>query len=252
MTETITGLVLDLDVGNTRIKWRLSENGQHQHGFFLTDELAQEKEIEKSLSAISQVPKRVRISSVVGGSLLQQIFALCESKWQLRPEVAKVEEVCAGVTQAYAEKDKLGVDRWLGLLAAHKQQGDCVVLSCGSAVTVDVLADNGKHQGGYIVPGLTMMLKSLYQGTDAVKVSFKADYADLLPGRSTEFAVNKGVMAMVVGLVNQASEIFENKMGRKPKILITGGDGETVQPFIGGDTIYNPYLVFDGLALALP
>ncbi len=248
MSDLEQVMILDLDVGNTRIKWRLTENGQQSHGFFQ----AQNGGLSRGIKSFNTAPHRVRLSSVVHGELLQQLQQLCLSHWQVNVELAKVEGHCAGVTQAYINKEKLGVDRWLGMLAAYQQVGDCIYVSCGSAITVDVLMHGGQHQGGYIVPGLSMMLNSLYQGTDAVKVEGFEGVADLLPGRSTEAAVNKGILAMVKGLVEQASKLYLSEAGSEPKILITGGDGETVQQFLSAETIYNPYLVLDGLALALP
>ncbi len=176
----------------------------------------------------------------------------CQQQWNVSAEFASVKEECAGVKQAYHVKERLGVDRWLGLLAAHKQLGACLLLSCGSAVTVDLLLANGEHLGGYIVPGIAMMHNSLFHGTDAVKVDVSRDVEDLLPGRDTVEAVNKGVIVLVKSLVDHAAEVFEENSGDRPQILITGGDGEIMQRFLSPDSIYNPYLVLDGLAVALP
>jgi len=239
--------VLDIDMGNSRIKWRL----QKQDGplFGVSDyQSANWLTFEK----LDCNPTRVRISCVVRDLRREQITQHCQLQWQVTPEFAAVQSTCGGVTQAYLNKERLGVDRWLGLLAAYQQVGACVLVSCGSAVTVDLLLADGQHVGGYIVPGIAMMHRSLFNGTDAVKVEAAHQLTDLLPGRDTIEAVNKGVIVMIKGLVDYAQTLYIEKTGEPPQILITGGDGETVQRFLGRDSIYNPYLVLDGLAVGLP
>ena len=52
---------------------------------------------------------------------------------------ARTRAECAGVRIAYAEPARLGVDRFLGLLAAHRRAAvSWLVVSAGSALTVDL------------------------------------------------------------------------------------------------------------------
>ena len=63
---------------------------------------------------------------------------------------ARTQPELAGVRIAYADPARLGVDRFLGLLAARARGGDRLVASFGSAVTVDLLDAAGTHHGGLI------------------------------------------------------------------------------------------------------
>ena len=239
--------ILDIDMGNTRIKWRCGIGDNTCVG---ANDYSGDNWLD--FSALVMTPERVRISCVVKDKRRRQIEEYVHRRWRLPSEFASVRDQCAGVTQAYPIKENLGVDRWLGLLAAYHQLGSCVLVSCGSAVTVDLLLESGEHAGGYIVPGIRMMHASLFSGTDAVKVSVDNHLVDLSPGRDTGDAVNRGVVAMITSLVNHAGDIYQKKQGNRPAFLITGGDGETVRKFLNSNSIYNPYLVLDGLALALP
>jgi len=259
--------ILDVDMGNSRMKWRLlSREGAHirfqDYGFQdngFQDNGFQEHGVQDyddgngfSFAGLNVVPKRVRVSSVVVDQRRDQFIQHCNRQWYLTPEFARVQRHCGGVTQAYKDPGRLGVDRWLGLLAAFKQHGGCVLVSCGSAVTLDLLANDGRHLGGYIVPGLAMMHRALFTGTDGVKVEMAREFDDLHPGLDTETAVHKGTMAMIKGLVEHGVSEYRAATGASPPLLITGGDGATVRGFLAAKAIYNPYLVLDGLAVALP
>ena len=63
-----------------------------------------------------------------------------------------------GVRCAYADPARLGVDRWVAVLAAyHAAHGAACVLDAGTAVTFDAVAADGRHLGGLIFPGARQM-----------------------------------------------------------------------------------------------
>lgn len=243
--------ILDFDIGNTRLKWRYTARdgtisaGAVAHAECRLDRLP------------GQAPLRIRVASVVGSEWLEGLLASCRQQWGAEPEIAQVVENCGGVRQGYADKSRLGVDRWLAMLAAHgATDRSCVVVSCGTAITVDLLTATGEHRGGYIVPGLELMRSALFAATNAVKLDRIEPPDNLAPGRDTVPAVNHGLVLMVKGLVDNAVAELRNH-GVAPTIVLTGGDGEVLLPFLmkpfsSTNAIYNPTLVLDGLALALP
>jgi pantothenate kinase type III len=71
-----------------------------------------------------------------------------------------------GVRNAYPKHNKLGVDRWLAMLAAyHYYNAPVCIVSCGSALTLDIVDSQGQHLGGMIMPGLNLMQQALSRGT---------------------------------------------------------------------------------------
>ncbi|MEC8021886.1 MAG: type III pantothenate kinase [Pseudomonadota bacterium] len=44
-----------------------------------------------------------------------------------------------------------------------------VVVDAGSALTVDCVTAEGRHEGGWIVPGLALAQRALFQGTDGAR-----------------------------------------------------------------------------------
>lgn len=245
--------VLDFDLGNTRLKWRYSSAGR------VIDEgaLAHEELDAHALPIDAVALDRIRIASVVQGERLETLVSLCRTHWQIEPEIARVLDHCAGVRQGYTDKSRLGVDRWLALLAAYNAAGEaCVLVSCGTAVTVDLVSRDGEHLGGYIVPGLELMRAALFSGTSAVKLDLIEPPDSLAPASDTIPAVSRGLILMVKGLVGNAVAELRSR-DEVPAIILTGGDGELLIPFLNvADSStkarYRPNLVLDGLSLAMP
>ena len=104
--------------------------------------------------------KQLQMATRVSQMLIQQAQQL----WGITPEVALVQRGVAGVKPSYSDLSRLGVDRWLAMLAAFSvTQSECVVMSAGSALTADWLDASGNHLGGVIAPGYARLVESLHR-----------------------------------------------------------------------------------------
>jgi type III pantothenate kinase len=240
-------MILEIDMGNSRIKWRCrEESGSLAHGVLTGDyrEVATEM-AGKSLS-------NIWVASVLDQAHNQAFAQWCHTQFHIIPEFAKTQAQCAGVTNSYAQPGLMGVDRWLAMLAAFDcVGGPCVVVQAGSAITADLLGPSGKHLGGYIGPGLTMMRRALEDNTRRVKPE-PSGWAQLspVPGTDTQGAVKGALAAMALGLVATAQSELISALGVEPTLVVTGGDGPALADRLAGSRLM-PELVLDGLALAL-
>lgn len=243
---------LELDAGNTRVKWRLQAGagdggivrGVFTHGGQFTDALWQQIALPDGVSLQS-----VCVTSVAGDALLQSLLRYSEAQWQQPLSVACVTPQQAGVQNAYADYSRLGVDRWLAILAAfNRKPGAHLVIDCGSAVTVDLVSASGCHLGGYIVPGLQLMRRALFKDTDAVQVAEGVVGKDCAPGKNTDEAVNHGLPLMVAGLVAEAKARLAALSSGDIHIWVTGGDAKKVLALLPESAVYCQDLVLDGLA----
>lgn len=245
-------MILEIDVGNTRGKWRLLAGGRATaRGAFDVGQLSTGKLPPQWLSA---GVGRVRVANVAGPGRAAQLAQALRGALGIEAEFARVERQRAGVTCGYRDPAQLGVDRWLAVLAAHRRDpSPALVVDCGSAVTLDLLGAGGRHLGGYILPGLELMRRALFADTDAVKVerSFTAGMA-LGPGEDTDEAVNRGLPTMVLGTLDRSLEYLRRQEEVEPLLWLTGGDGALFASFLGGDCELIPELVFEGLALSNP
>lgn len=245
---------LELDMGNTRIKWRVQSADKQSLSSGAVFYQEWRSEMNETLQGMHL--DRIRIASVTSETRNNLIVDWCEEEWQLRPEFAVVTNSCAGVTNGYRDFDCLGIDRWLAVLAAfHQYRQSCVIVDCGSAITVDLISTTGMHLGGYIAPGLGLMRDALGQETNAVKVAGTSltSRNALQPGRSTVDAVNHALLLMVQGLVDTAcTQLYKADSYPEPLVVLTGGDAGTIIHVLNCKARIHPDLVLDGLSLALP
>ena len=227
---------LDVDIGNTRTKWRFGDARGTASGVVAP--------------TLADPPNRVCISCVAAGR--DEIGARFAAAFNLRPEFAETTAELAGVTCGYDNPALLGVDRWLAVVAAwNAARQPAVVADVGTAATLDFVTRDGRHAGGYIVPGIGMMATALARDTARVRVAGDVA-ADLLPGRDTSQAVRRGTTAMLLSFVEWSVARFSAAGGESPVVFLTGGDAENLAARLSFPVRVEPDLVLDGLALALP
>ncbi|WP_271271958.1 type III pantothenate kinase [Aliamphritea hakodatensis] len=237
--------VLDIDIGNSFLKWRLvSQTGQSQSGRCLVADYPQ----VFSGGLLAGVA-RVRVASVAGGAVNSALQTWVREQLGLEAEFAVTGASALGVTNSYKDPSRMGVDRWLAMVAAYKrQQGACWVVDCGSAVTVEKLSEAGVHLGGYIVPGLPLMARNLLSNTAEIIVDRSVDAFEYTPGTDTSSAVQQGLNWVFRSMAHQlAREV-------SVPVYVTGGDGELFARLMSeyhGECQYVPELVLDGLAEVL-
>lgn len=245
-------MILELDLGNTRGKWRLLDGAAvSARGSLVTADLRAGK-VPAEWAQLR--PVRVRAANVAGAAVAGALAQWVREQLGLIVEFAGVDPRCAGVTCGYRDVSRLGVDRWLAVLAAHgRDRRPSLIADCGSAVTLDLLGSGGRHLGGYILPGLGLMRRALYRDTDAVKVGeMREPGMTLAPGCDTGEAVNRGLPLMVLGAIGRSVELLAQREGGEPLLWLTGGDGEFFSSLCEYSHELVPELVLDGLAFSNP
>ena len=144
----------------------------------------------------------------------------------------------------------IGVDRVCAAAAAYdKLQTGCVVVDFGSAVTVDLVDDDGALLGGAILPGLKMQLRALHEYT-AVLPEVHPGVPELPYGRSTVEAMQTGVCRGLAGAARWLVEGYAMSLHRWPQVVATGGDLPLLAPYC--DFVDTPVkdLTLRGIGLA--
>lgn len=156
-----------------------------------------------------------------------------------------------GLTNSYQDFRRLGVDRWLALLAAwHDNKGPAVVIDIGTAMTVDLVDHQGVHLGGWIGPGYRLMNRALTDHTALVRAG--GPHGKRLEfGNNTGECVKNGCRAALAGTVLYAIEKCRNEFtSEQPfELYLTGGGTNHLPPEIISLGQYRPDLVLEGLSL---
>ena len=152
-----------------------------------------------------------------------------------------------GVTCAYAEPARLGIDRWLALVAAHAHgSGAKLVASLGTALAIDALTGTGGHLGGLITPAPELMQRALVQATGRVQPTAAGRIETF--GTSTEDGLVSGSWQACAALIERAWHALRERAGEEPALLLSGGAAPTIAALLAMPHRHVPMLVLEGLA----
>ena len=193
-------------------------------------------------------PGRVLLASVAAPDWCRALEAWIGGAWGLVPERPVARQALLGVTNGYSTPERLGVDRWLTLLAVHRQglSPACIVDS-GTATTLDVIDGDGNHLGGLIVPGLEVMNEALLQRTYIPRLRGDGGHGTL--GRDTPDGVALGALLATAGMVEKVMLGIEREQGVTLSLVLTGSAAAALAPRLERSCLMRPGLVLSGLAL---
>lgn len=235
-----------IDMGNTRLKWGVSNNLCIPPGLPISNTQINRNTLIQLWQNVT-LPDQVAISCVSARQLFDLVSSVAYELWPgISIILAKSAATAFGICNAYQQPEKLGVDRWLCLLAAYYsyRKALCIV-DCGTAITVDVIDASGKHLGGMISPGLRLMKESLALGTENLKAN-EATFPFGL-AKSTDAAIYNGTLSAACGLIELVLQNYPGPL----QLLLTGGDAEIIATHLSRPAIIDPDLVLRGLALTL-
>jgi type III pantothenate kinase len=230
-----------IDVGNSRLKWSLAgDSGALPPARAVVhdgDPAAAVAQIEPAAA-----PAAIRIANVTGPALGTALAAALQARFGIPPLIASVAAEQAGLRSAYADPARLGVDRWLAMLAAWTgAPGASLVVSAGTALTLDVIDASGRHLGGIIAPGLVTAQVAVLGATRFAAAGPQTAFTDGL-GTDTEACVRQGALHGCAGLVERLAARYP-----QARRLLTGGDTASLLPLLAGDWEAAPDLVLEGL-----
>jgi len=277
--------ILLVDIGNTRAKWAYVVRGrvgrQHAvaHEGWTGAQIARHilskaagksgrnfasrsfsKSVGQSTGKSARVSKRVERVVVVSvaGKRVDRGFAL-EVRRGLgyAPEFFSSQRRIAGVTTMYAEPWRLGADRLAGVIGAHhlasrsgaKTRAVCVI-SVGTAMTMDLVDERGRHRGGAIVPAPALMMNSLLTQTSGIRRRAQGGAAGRsFFARSTRAAIQQGAMHAAAAVADRAVAEARATLGHSPWVLLTGGAAPALRKLLRSSHKHVPDLVLQGLAV---
>ncbi|MFK2904206.1 type III pantothenate kinase [Dyella ginsengisoli] len=219
-----------LDLGNTRLKWSARDDtGELAHGAVAWSEPVADT-LREAWGALPPA------DAVLGASVVddaRETLVAAQVTAVLSREVHWVRSPVAacGVRSGYSEPERLGVDRFLAMVAAHAEgRSPCVLVGVGTALTLDALAGDGTHLGGVIAPGPHLMQQSLLGATVRVRPE-QAGVVTTLADNTAD-AVASGCWGACAALVERFAAQVAPQLGGTPLLLFGGGDAASLRSLV--------------------
>jgi type III pantothenate kinase len=233
-----------LDLGNTRLKMAPLHKGARGE---VTALAHGDEEFEVALRThfSAHDGDEAWLASVAPPDTTSHLRALMQD---LGIEVQRVQARAAmgRLKVAYAEPARLGVDRFLALLAAsERKDGPWLLASAGSALTLDLLGADGVHVGGLIAPMPAQIRSAL---------ATRFAQLDVPEGKAQDFAcdtadaIASGARAAALGVLEHGYARACEHLGGKPTVLVSGGSVDLLLQAQVPGLQAEPSLVLDGLA----
>jgi type III pantothenate kinase len=278
-----------IDAGNSRVKWALADapgvfqrsgvfshyarareadtrNGQEgDAGEPTAPNLADGEPGEVGKDAAAQWAALARpggawISNVAGEAAGAWLAALIEARWPGLPVTfVRARAAQCGVANGYGAPDRLGSDRWAGLIGAHAAYpGEALLIATlGTATTLEALTADGRFVGGMIAPGWSLMMRSLGEHTaqlptledDSVRTLVGDAFAQRWFATDTRRAITAGSLLAQAGLIERAWRELEQAWAEPVRLVLTGGAANEVGAALSVAHTRHDSLVLSGLAL---
>lgn len=231
-----------LDIGNTHYKMAVFRNGEWS--IVAEGRIGDSEEFKSKISVLTPDDQLI-ISSVRKDILeLLKTYVVARNIQVITHKNIPIERM------DYKTPDTLGVDRFLVANAAYQESGiSVIVIDAGSAITIDLMNEEGIYMGGVILPGLRIQKQSVSDylpELPEIESMIPKDW----PGKSSkeclEWGINGGLQFAVNGFIKQYISMYKDV-----DLYLTGGDSEVIKSMIHTDIEFRwrRYLLFEGLRL---
>jgi type III pantothenate kinase len=229
-----------------------------QHWRFATQVEATADEIAVGVSTLLGL--RGLETGTVDGTIVSSVVP------QLTPEYAGMSEryldgeclilgpgVKTGMPIQLDNPHELGADRLANAIAAYELLGGpCAVADFGTAITFDVVSDNGEYLGGVIGPGVEISMEALAQRTaklPPIELGEPPSEAGGVIGRSTHQSLLSGITYGFAGAVDAIARRIQRELGESVQFVATGGHASAIVPFCELIDQVDDLLTLTGLRL---
>jgi len=233
------------DLGNSRLKWALSEDGIRDRGSIESSDPANLSHCLDSTLGKIRAPEQAWISSVAGEDITGELVNWLHRAWSINAQIVRASADAHGVINSYKQPQTLGSDRWAALIAIrHRYSQPATIIDCGTATTIDFLGDD-RFYGGVILPGLQLSRSSLVSNTARLRLQDPETISSI--ATSTSAGIQSGTLLGLVGAIKHIVRQQQQETGRSSKVYITGGSANAIQPYLGLPSEVVDDLVLQGV-----
>ncbi|MEM4326390.1 MAG: type III pantothenate kinase [Candidatus Pacearchaeota archaeon] len=238
--------LLCLDIGNSRIKAAIFNNGAYESGitFSLEDDIRiiritfeqwiHDKNIKHIGVSNVKYKENERLSFFTD-------FTECVI-WEIHHRMR------LPFKMLYKTPETLGTDRICAIAGAYRSYPNqpLLVVDVGTAITYDFLNELNEYVGGAITPGMYLKFKALHQYTAKLPlITFNENFPFI--GQSTEESIRTGVQTSTIAEIEGMIARYQAISSVPLKIILTGGDATFISNYLTCEHLVDPHLVLKGI-----
>lgn len=250
-------MLLAIDVGNTNAKFALFQGAEMLARWRIaTDDRRTADEYVVWLDQLMRIEKLDRaavkavIISTVVPRALHNLRLLSQKYFDVEPLIAGRDTVGWGIALKVDEPQSVGADRAVNAISAQAlvPAMDKLVISFGTATTLDHIGADGAYMGGIIAPGVNLSLEALVAAAAKLpRIAIEAPEGPSVIGRTTEsqmlIGIYWGYMSMIEGLISR----MKMEIGKPLTVIATGGLAVLFDQQTGLFDRIEPDLTLNGL-----
>lgn len=250
-----------IDIGNSRIKWAFVESLKEDNSMVFGTQGSFSENFPTSMVklclqhswAINQIICS-SVATIEQTNLIQHAFKKSHPNtlWKQINGADLIEKV----STSYIKPEQLGSDRRAMIIASQAlfPTKNILIISAGTATTLDIITAESHHLGGWILPGFSLMKESLVLGTSRLSVDdLASEDKNLLEiGLDTSSAINHGILASQLGAIELVQQYAVRKNLTLDLFIFSGGNGRHLLNYFDQTNsnihaIYEDNLVLKGL-----
>jgi type III pantothenate kinase len=204
---------LVIDIGNTSAKVAVMNRNR-----ILTVERHKDATPDVLAPLLAQYP----VTSAIYSSVRTSGEAAC-ADWlsgKVKKLIPFTHKTAIPIRNLYGTPETLGCDRLAAAVGAYSlfPATDCMIIDCGTAITIDFVGRDGNFLGGNISPGLQTRFNALHTAAGNLPLGQVADMPQTI-GTTTDTAIAAGVL-------QGAGYEIEGYVGQNASstVIFTGGD----------------------------
>lgn len=247
-------MLLAIDVGNTNIVLGVLEGKEIKYkGRFHTNIKATTDEYAIKLHSFLQL--HGGIENIDGAIISSVVPPLIRTLRKAVKTVTNQEAIIVGpgvktgLSIKIDDPSQLGADMVADAVAAKEMYPlPIIIFDLGTATTGSVLDKNGDFIGAVITAGVKTSLNSLASGT-ALLPQIDISAPKKVIGTNSIDSMRSGAVIGTAAMIDGFIDRFEEEIGEKATVVITGGLGTQVIKNCRHNIILNRNLLLDGLKI---
>jgi type III pantothenate kinase len=251
-------MLLAVDNGNTNVKfalvddagaiiqrWRIATDARRtadEYAVWLDQLLRMEGHSRSDVTAV--------IIATVVPRALHNLQVLSQKYFGCEALIAGRAPVEWGIALKVDEPRALGADRAVNAIAAQALvAGEKIVISFGTATTLDHIGADGAYMGGSIAPGINLSLDALYSAAAMLpRIAIEPPPTPSVIGKDTVGQMQIGIYWGYVGLIEGLLSRTKAEIAKPVKVIATGGLAALFQQHSHLFDHVEPDLTLRGLA----